>query len=451
MSHDEAQSHPTGRSSHNPAEYGVFSHHSSPTATPTHSPANSPRRQDNQSSLVSAVANMELHDPRALSPLQKWAVNASDSQFNALSGAVGGFTSGIVTCPLDVIKTKLQAQGGFVPVNKGRYVGHHKVYSGLIGTAKVIWKEEGLRGMYRGLGPIILGYLPTWAVWFTVYNKSKVFIAEKKLQKNQFIINFWSSIIAGASSTIVTNPIWVIKTRLMSQSATGYNRQLSSFPRSGNTPTSRPTIDSPWHYRSTLDAARKMYSSEGVLSFYSGLTPALLGLTHVAVQFPAYEFLRKKFTGQAMGEMTGDDKQSHWLGVLSASIMSKIMASSATYPHEVIRTRLQTQRRPTPGSEYLQGLGVSESTPGSQSHVPNNARSTRPQPKYRGVVMTFRTILREEGWRAFYAGMGVNMMRAVPAATVTMMTYEFVMKNLHHAQAEGRQKKNIGETHIREP
>lgn len=395
---------------------------------------------------------MDLQGPRArgLTSLQSWAAHASDSQLNALSGAIGGFTSGVVTCPLDVIKTKLQAQGGFVAVNKGRYVGHRKAYSGLVGTAKIIWKEEGLRGMYRGLGPIILGYLPTWAVWFTVYNKSKVFLNERKVYKNQFFINFWSSIVAGASSTIVTNPIWVIKTRLMSQSVTGYN-QMSMFPRSSNTPTSRPTINSPWHYNSTLDAARKMYSSEGILSFYSGLTPALLGLTHVAVQFPVYEYLRMKFTGQAMGEM-GDNNQSQWFGVLSASIMSKIMASSATYPHEVIRTRLQTQRRPTPGSEYLQGLGVSESTPGSQNHVPHSERNTSSlEPKYKGVVMTFRTILREEGWRAFYAGMGVNMMRAVPAATVTMMTYEFVMKNLRHAQSEGQRIKNLDETMEREP
>ncbi|KAI0108532.1 mitochondrial carrier [Daldinia grandis] len=450
MSHDEAQSHSTGPSSHNPAEYGGFPHRSSPTSTSTVSSANTPH-QENQSAFASAVAAMELHDSTGLGLVERWASGASDTQFNALSGAIGGFTSGIVTCPLDVIKTKLQAQGRFIPVDKGRYVGHHRVYSGLIGTAKIIWREEGLRGMYRGLGPIILGYLPTWAVWFTVYNKSKVFMADNKLQKNQFLINFWSSIIAGASSTLVTNPIWVIKTRLMSQSATGYNRQLSMFPRSSSTPTSRPTIDSPWHYRSTLDAARKMYSSEGVLSFYSGLTPALLGLTHVAVQFPVYEFLRMKFTGQAMGEMGGDNEQSHWFGVLSASILSKVMASSATYPHEVIRTRLQTQRRPTPGSEYLQGLGVSESTPGSRNHIPNSECSVTPEPKYRGVVMTFRTILREEGWRAFYAGMGVNMMRAVPAATVTMMTYEFVMKTLHRVQVEGREKKNSNKATIGEP
>lgn len=182
-----------------------------------------------------------------------------------------------------------------------------------------------------------------------------------------------------------------------------------------------------------------MYRSEGVLSFYSGLAPALLGLTHVAVQFPAYEYLRKKFTGQGMGEMDADKAQVHWLGVLSASILSKIMASSATYPHEVIRTRLQTQRRPTPGVEYLPGMGA-QHPPGADGQPPRSSNENGAV-KYRGILATFRTILREEGWRAFYAGMGVNMMRAVPAATVTMMTYEYVMKTLNLAKAEGLQKR----------
>lgn len=458
---ETAPSHPQGPSSSGTSEYGSFTHRVPSTATYPGSPPGSPHPHESPRSFTpSAVTTMERPDSQGLTLLQRWAAGASDSQFHALAGAVGGFTSGVVTCPLDVIKTKLQAQGGFLPVSKGRHVGHHKVYSGLVGTGGAIWREEGIRGLYRGLGPIVLGYLPTWAVWFTVYNKSKKYMGDHqgklhfrlayhhvlllttlcRTVRNQFAINFWSSIIAGASSTVVTNPIWVIKTRLMSQSSSGYNRQMSVFPRSGNTPTSRPAINSPWHYHSTIDAARKMYSSEGILSFYSGLTPALLGLTHVAVQFPAYEFLRKKFTGQGMGEMTNNTQQSHWFGVLSASILSKIMASSATYPHEVIRTRLQTQRRPTPGVEYLQGLGISDPAAGTPSQ-PSKIANNGPQPKYRGVVMTFRTILREEGWRAFYAGMGVNMMRAVPAATVTMMTYEYVMKSLHHAQTEGRQKR----------
>lgn len=189
-----------------------------------------------------------------------------------------------------------------------------------------------------------------------------------------------------------------------------------------------------------MDAARKMYTTEGILSFYSGLSPALLGLTHVAVQFPAYEYLKTKFTGRPMGAhpSQGQDEKAHWLGILSASILSKILASSATYPHEVIRTRLQTQRRPIPGHEYMEGLGGV--TPESAGGPAQPAEPQRSVPKYRGIAQTFRTILKEEGWRAFYAGMGTNMMRAVPAATVTMLTYEYVMKQLTGARAHGREK-----------
>ncbi|KAL4723725.1 hypothetical protein ACLX1H_009369 [Fusarium chlamydosporum] len=353
-----------------------------------------------------------------VTPMHRWALNASDSQFNAIAGAVGGFTSGVVTCPLDVIKTKLQAQGGYAALNKGRHVGHPKLYNGLVGSGKVIWREEGIRGLYRGLGPIVMGYLPTWAVWFTVYNKSKGYISQhygtfakratenrrhtnSSSTENSHLVNFWSSIIAGASSTIVTNPIWVIKTRLMSQSNIRHNTQdhhSAYYPKATGTPTARPTLHD-WHYKSTLDAARKMYTSEGLISFYSGLTPALLGLTHVAVQFPTYEYLKTRFTGQGMGESNEEDNDSHVFGILGASILSKILASTATYPHEVIRTRLQTQRRPLAGEEFAQGMGVA-------SGNPNGTRAPAEKPRYQGVVQTFRVILAEEGWRAFYAGLG---------------------------------------------
>lgn len=230
---------------------------------------------------------------------------------------------------------------------------------------------------------------------------------------------------------MATNPIWVIKTRLMSQTATHQvGSPLDVFPKSASTPTSRPTLQVPWHYRSTLDAARKMYTSEGILSFYSGLTPALLGLTHVAVQFPAYEFLKTKFTGHPMGSIQTEEGEKTYrqlFGVLCATILSKILASSATYPHEVIRTRLQTQRRPIAGEQFIQGFTMAP----DGRKVPNMVGQGQ---KYRGVIQTFRMILHEEGWRAFYAGMGTNMMRAVPAATVTMCTYEYCMAKFRNTR-----------------
>jgi solute carrier family 25 folate transporter 32 len=96
-----------------------------------------------------------------------------NSTVNAACGAAAGIASGIVTCPLDVIKTRLQAQGSWRPRDLAR--PSRVVYSGLVNTARVIWVEDGIKGMYRGLGPMLLGYVPTWAVYMTVYDSSKDF------------------------------------------------------------------------------------------------------------------------------------------------------------------------------------------------------------------------------------------------------------------------------------
>lgn len=93
-------------------------------------------------------------------------------------GASAGVASGIVTCPLDVIKTKLQAQGGFAR-RGGKAVEATAVYRGMLGTGKMIVREDGIRGLYQGLGPMVLGYLPTWAVYLAVYDRSREYFYEQ--------------------------------------------------------------------------------------------------------------------------------------------------------------------------------------------------------------------------------------------------------------------------------
>ena len=222
---------------------------------------------------------------------------------------------------------------------------------------------------------------------------------------------------------MATNPIWVIKTRLMSQSSSKIATNHSKAP---------------WHYKSTWDAARVMYRTEGLLSFYSGLTPALLGLTHVAIQFPLYEVFKEKFTGIGKGQKeTDEDRSHHFYGLAMAVFLSKVCASTATYPHEVVRTRLQTQQRSasTPAS---QGMRVREGStksgdygrpPGLNSPVVNEMR-------YRGTVQTCKTILMEEGWRGFYAGLGTNLIRAVPSAMTTILTFEYLKKTMFQLQRD---------------
>lgn len=122
-----------------------------------------------------AMATRHLHDHSRRAGLEKWARQASPAQLNAASGAAGGFVAGLVTCPLDTIKVRLQAQEAYNPVtaHTRQRSCNQRFYKGTFGTARTILSEEGIRGFYRGGGLIVLGYLPTWAIWFTTYNKSK--------------------------------------------------------------------------------------------------------------------------------------------------------------------------------------------------------------------------------------------------------------------------------------
>lgn len=107
----------------------------------------------------------------------------------------------------------------------------------LLDIVKTTLRHDGIRGMYRGLGPTILGYLPTWAIYFAVYDGIKTRFGEPPLgqvekhdriypaaqpkgyqpamRDHPWTLHILSAMIAGAASTTCTNPLWVIKTRFM--------------------------------------------------------------------------------------------------------------------------------------------------------------------------------------------------------------------------------------------
>ncbi|KDE08552.1 hypothetical protein MVLG_01329 [Microbotryum lychnidis-dioicae p1A1 Lamole] len=299
-----------------------------------------------------------------------------------LAGAGAGLVTSVVTCPLDVIKTRLQASGATTAPR------------GLIGTCVHIASTAGFRGFYRGLGPTIIGYLPTWAIYFTVYDKIKSTMGRSRGNDDP-ISHIVAAMVAGATGTIVTNPLWVVKTRFMTQT-TGPNEPP---------------------YSHTWDAIRRIYHTEGIQTFYRGMVPSLIGVSHIALQFPLYEQLK-------VYNRPPDGSDVPSSTILYCSSVSKMIASVATYPHEVLRTRLQIQKN------------VRTQTSGPIPHegaTPPVARS------YEGVAALFKRILRTEGPSGFYRGMGVNLIRTVPSSALTILTYEVLMRRLYalsHPQPE---------------
>ena len=117
----------------------------------------------------------------------------------------------------------------------------------------------------------------------------------------------------GVLTAVCTNPIWVIKTRMLSS---GRN--------------------APGAYPSMLHGIVHITRTEGLRGFYRGLVPSLFGVSHGAVQFMAYEQLKLRRTAQIGGR-----ELSNWDYLFSSGV-SKIFAGSITYPYQVLRSRLQT-------------------------------------------------------------------------------------------------------------
>lgn len=305
------------------------------------------------------LARENSHQP----PILLQATSFNDTTLTAISGAIAGFLSGIVVCPLDVAKTRLQAQGLQHP-NGTPY------YKGIFGTMKRIVQDESITGLYKGLTPTLLGYFPTWAIYFPVYEFTKEAYSRSPWT-NDFMSHSFSAITAGAISTIITNPIWVVKTRLVLQ-----DNSASCSTR----------------YHGTLDAFKTIWRQESMRAFYTGLIPSLLGLSHVAIHFPVYEYLKTRLNRP---NNEGDRNFLHLPNLIIASSLSKMIASALTYPHEILRTRMQ----------------LKSDLPASIQH--------RVLPL---VITTFEN----EGFKGFYSGFAANLLRTVPASAITLVSFEYV-------------------------
>lgn len=302
----------------------------------------------------------------------------SDSKWqweNATAGAVAGFATVAAVHPLDVVRTRFQVDDGRV-VNLPTY---KNTAHAILNIARL----EGLKGLYAGFFPAVLGSTVSWGLYFFFYSRAKQRYSKNRDEKLSPGLHLASAAEAGALVCFCTNPIWLVKTRLQLQNPLHQTRRYSGL----------------------YDALKTIMREEGWRALYKGIVPSLFLVSHGAVQFTAYEELRKVTVDYKAKQRKEDCKSADTdllnsvdYAVLGGS--SKIAAIILTYPFQVIRSRLQ--QRPT-----MEGI-----------------------PRYMDSWHVMKATARFEGFRGFYKGITPNLLKNVPASSITFIVYENVLKLL---------------------
>lgn len=301
-------------------------------------------------------------------------------------------SSAILTSPLEVLKTRLQSdfyRSQIVATRNARGIPPPSALS-IPRTALLHFREtfqllfsihrvEGWRALFKGLGPNLTGVVPARAINFYSYGNGKRIISQTFNHGHDAAwVHICAAVNAGIITGTITNPIWVIKTRLQldknhaEKTGTLSNRQ----------------------YSNSFDCLKQTIRTEGIRGLYRGLSASYLGVTESTLQWVLYERMKLYLSDRedrlivSGKEPTYWDNTVSWGGRVMGAGTAKFFAAVVTYPHEVVRTRLR------------------------------QAPQKDGRMKYTGIVQCFTTIWKEEGVASLYGGLTPHMLRVVPSAAI---------------------------------
>mmetsp|Transcript_17627 Transcript_17627/g.38268 ORF Transcript_17627/g.38268 Transcript_17627/m.38268 type:complete len:351 (+) Transcript_17627:3-1055(+) len=242
--------------------------------------------------------------------------------------------------------------------------GVHGVTQGL----RYIYQSEGSwRAFFRGNGANVIKIAPETAIKFLVYERAKVLFAAdpEHLRPHE---RFCAGACAGVVSQTSVYGLEVAKTKL--------------------------AVSPAGTYSGILDAFRKTYHADGIRGLFRGVVPSLLGVVpYAGVDLAVYSMLREYFVPK---QGTGDSTNSSpsVVTLLCCGGISSSCGQVVAYPLQLVRTKMQS-------------AGAMEGSV-----------------HYNGMLDCFQQVLRKEGVRGLYRGIGPNFLKALPAISISYAVYE---------------------------
>ncbi|KAI3412771.1 uncharacterized protein J3R85_016890 [Psidium guajava] len=181
---------------------------------------------------------------------QKWSDPATHSMpltRKITAGLVAGAVGAMVGNPADVAMVRMQADGR-LPVHQRRN------YRSVVDAIASMSKQEGVASLWRGSSLTVNRAMVVTAAQLSTYDQVKEAILESGAMRDGLGTHVASSFTAGFVAAVASNPIDVIKTRVMNMKV-----------EPGQAPP----------YAGALDCAMKTIRSEGPLALYKGFIPTI--------------------------------------------------------------------------------------------------------------------------------------------------------------------------------
>lgn len=271
-----------------------------------------------------------------------------------------------IVAPLERVKILFQT-------SHYNFVQHSTHWNGLFKASRDIQRSYGLAALFKGHSVALVRIFPYASINFLAYEQLRSIIIISA-EKETPVHLFWCGSIAGATSTFVTYPLELIRTRL-------------AFETVQKNPSS-------W-----LGISQKIYYEGGgngrLTNFYRGFAPTMLGiLPYAGMSFMTHDVIKDWFRSPALAPYTLQPQPSTQLTAvaqLCCGGLAGIVAQTSSYPIEIIRRRMQV------------GKVVGH---------------------HAGMLGTARRIFRERGARGFYVGLTIGYMKIVPMMATSFYVYD---------------------------
>ncbi|ADV23371.1 Peroxisomal membrane protein, putative [Cryptococcus gattii WM276] len=242
-----------------------------------------------------------------------------DSVIHAFAGSVGGCAAMALTYPLVTLSTRAAVQ---------TKKEHMTVKEALVKA----YIEEGIGGLYSGLGSSLFGIALTNGVYYAFYEETRSALIRRRsktpassggLTTKEGII---AGLVAGSITTIVTNPIWTVQTAQATYTADPLSK------------TDKKQDIKP----SAMRVVKGIIEKDGIKGLWRGIGPALVLVVNPVIQYTTFErlvtaLLKYRLLSHGatpVGKTAlGRSSLSDWdFFILGAA--SKLVATSSTYPYQ---------------------------------------------------------------------------------------------------------------------